>query len=621
MPTSLVDLAMRFLPADVIAKIAASLETVPATVAKGAGTMIPGAFKGIGTLAGNLDGAHQVVDVLSDYDLSELGELTGNIGEPDQDDALAQGSKLSRHLMNASDRDALIAATTASSGLDAAQSEMLLSLLTPIVAGTLVQQRLENNLDTAGLARLVTSDPTAPLSLAEPPAPPTPLRPTFGQPGTLQSAIANLKPASGTAASEFPSVSPSPTRAIPEVAKIQERPAAASRPRPVPAKSIPDGHTAPPRRDTRNDADDGTPTAPQRPQATSLTKFEMEDFDVDTAPVRRPGHYLARFGWLVPLLLLAVAGSWWLKTLFDEPDDVALAQPPQATAAAAPAVRDATPIPKITANAERPPSLPEAASVPRPEVIPVIPRPAPENPMTEAAPAPSPQVAAAETPSTSAAAAARDAEIARKADAAAAAERTAREVELARKAAVEAAAAKQARDTELARRAAAADAEAEARRQALARENAVAKATVARRLPASARATPRPTSVPPVTWAACQRNVSELSSANRIRFEFASPRITRASASALSALVVAIKSCPPCRIRIEGHTDTDGHFDRNQRLSENRARAVASYLVKAGVEAKRITSAGYGQTRPRVSNTSEANKQLNRRIEVSVEAG
>ena len=120
--------------------------------------------------------------------------------------------------------------------------------------------------------------------------------------------------------------------------------------------------------------------------------------------------------------------------------------------------------------------------------------------------------------------------------------------------------------------------------------------------------------------AACRRTVTETSAANRVRFEFASARITSSSMPTLKQLVAVIKTCPDVRIRVEGHTDTDGHFDRNERLSANRARSVVAYLTRAGVAPARLSSIGYGQMRPRVPNTTEANKQLNRRIEFNLDA-
>ena len=79
-------------------------------------------------------------------------------------------------------------------------------------------------------------------------------------------------------------------------------------------------------------------------------------------------------------------------------------------------------------------------------------------------------------------------------------------------------------------------------------------------------------------------------------------------------MAAALKACPDIPIRVEGHTSSDGHHDRNQRLSENRARAVVAFLSKAGLAPSRLTSVGYGQSRPLVPNTTNANKQLNRRI-------
>jgi outer membrane protein OmpA-like peptidoglycan-associated protein len=72
------------------------------------------------------------------------------------------------------------------------------------------------------------------------------------------------------------------------------------------------------------------------------------------------------------------------------------------------------------------------------------------------------------------------------------------------------------------------------------------------------------------------------------------------------------------RIEIAGHTDSDGSEAYNQTLSEERAASVLNYLVEHGVSARRLTTVGYGETRPVVPNTSAANKAQNRRIEFTV---
>ncbi len=83
-------------------------------------------------------------------------------------------------------------------------------------------------------------------------------------------------------------------------------------------------------------------------------------------------------------------------------------------------------------------------------------------------------------------------------------------------------------------------------------------------------------------------------------------------------LVSFLKSNPKLKIEIGGHTDSDGNKKANQLLSQNRAKAVNDYVVTAGVEATRLTFKGYGDTRPRVANTSAENKAKNRRTEIKI---
>jgi outer membrane protein OmpA-like peptidoglycan-associated protein len=72
------------------------------------------------------------------------------------------------------------------------------------------------------------------------------------------------------------------------------------------------------------------------------------------------------------------------------------------------------------------------------------------------------------------------------------------------------------------------------------------------------------------------------------------------------------------RISIEGHTDNKGVKAANQTLSEDRARAVKDYLVSQGVDAKRLESAGYGDTKPIAPNLTARGRELNRRVEFIV---
>lgn len=72
------------------------------------------------------------------------------------------------------------------------------------------------------------------------------------------------------------------------------------------------------------------------------------------------------------------------------------------------------------------------------------------------------------------------------------------------------------------------------------------------------------------------------------------------------------------RIEVAGHTCDLGPASYNQGLSERRANAVRSYLVENGIDANRLVVRGYGEDRPKVANTSDRNRQQNRRVELVV---
>jgi OOP family OmpA-OmpF porin len=87
---------------------------------------------------------------------------------------------------------------------------------------------------------------------------------------------------------------------------------------------------------------------------------------------------------------------------------------------------------------------------------------------------------------------------------------------------------------------------------------------------------------------------------------------------ALEQLSTYMHQNPTVEIELAGHTDNQGDFDENVRLSKKRVDLVKEYLVKNGIATKRITTRGYGPTRPIASNNSESTRQLNRRVEMVV---
>lgn len=103
-----------------------------------------------------------------------------------------------------------------------------------------------------------------------------------------------------------------------------------------------------------------------------------------------------------------------------------------------------------------------------------------------------------------------------------------------------------------------------------------------------------------------------------INFQTGSATILPASYTVLDQAVSVLKEYKTLRIRIDGHTDNQGAADRNQKLSEDRAASVKAYLVSKGVDASRIETAGYGDTRPVEDNATAKGRAANRRIEFSV---
>lgn len=89
---------------------------------------------------------------------------------------------------------------------------------------------------------------------------------------------------------------------------------------------------------------------------------------------------------------------------------------------------------------------------------------------------------------------------------------------------------------------------------------------------------------------------------------------------ALEKLQKVFAQYPDTDILIEGHTDDTGSDTYNLSLSQKRAEAVADYLIARGVERSRITTKWYGETQPKVENSSDENRALNRRVEFAITA-
>lgn len=113
----------------------------------------------------------------------------------------------------------------------------------------------------------------------------------------------------------------------------------------------------------------------------------------------------------------------------------------------------------------------------------------------------------------------------------------------------------------------------------------------------------------------CQQQFNALLSTENIVFESASADISAKSNALLKRLADVINNCPAIDIEIGGHTDTRGDAEMNLDLSQRRASAVKSALVKLGINKSRLLAVGYGETRPIANETTPSGLQKNRRIE------
>ena len=116
----------------------------------------------------------------------------------------------------------------------------------------------------------------------------------------------------------------------------------------------------------------------------------------------------------------------------------------------------------------------------------------------------------------------------------------------------------------------------------------------------------------------CQELMRDATARGVLEFDRAKADLTRDSTETLKELADIAKECPSFKISIEGHTDAEGTDERNQRLSDRRAKAVADYLAREGVRSERLSTIGYGATRPVSDNATAEGRARNRRIEFVV---
>jgi OOP family OmpA-OmpF porin len=101
-----------------------------------------------------------------------------------------------------------------------------------------------------------------------------------------------------------------------------------------------------------------------------------------------------------------------------------------------------------------------------------------------------------------------------------------------------------------------------------------------------------------------------------INFDTGKAELKKDGVAAVKEITALLKSNPTLKLSIEGHTDNVGDAASNKKLSEARAKSVTAAIVASGVEAARLSAAGFGQDKPVADNRTEEGRAKNRRVEL-----
>lgn len=101
-----------------------------------------------------------------------------------------------------------------------------------------------------------------------------------------------------------------------------------------------------------------------------------------------------------------------------------------------------------------------------------------------------------------------------------------------------------------------------------------------------------------------------------LQFEFNSAILKTSSYPMLDKVAMEMKKDSKVKFYLNGYASAEGTPEHNLELSEQRASAVKTYLLNAGVASDQVTSKGFGEANPVKPNTNEENRALNRRVEI-----
>lgn len=118
----------------------------------------------------------------------------------------------------------------------------------------------------------------------------------------------------------------------------------------------------------------------------------------------------------------------------------------------------------------------------------------------------------------------------------------------------------------------------------------------------------------------CVAAVQKAMAAHKIAFEPGSDSFTPESAPTLDAIAAEVRKCPDAKLEIAGYTDSQGRTEMNLALSQSRAQAVLQALANRRVLIGNVIARGYGEAHPIADNSTDAGREANRRIEITLQA-
>lgn len=106
--------------------------------------------------------------------------------------------------------------------------------------------------------------------------------------------------------------------------------------------------------------------------------------------------------------------------------------------------------------------------------------------------------------------------------------------------------------------------------------------------------------------------------ARTILFDTGKSSIKAESTSVLADIIKILNEYPKAKFIVEGHTDSVGSANLNQKLSESRANAVRDFLIEKGIAIDRLKAIGYGEDKPIATNRTRSGRKQNRRVEINL---